>query len=133
MNVTVTVDPDDPADLARAQRLLERLGVPPSTTPEEDLRERVRSILRGYGTGRLSYVKTIAEASPTRVPVDRLLALFESPKAIGGTHSSIERSWRALGGTGMFIDTDRQGNSRMEPALAQVALEVLTEIELEEG
>jgi hypothetical protein len=129
MNISVSVNPNDPADLAAAIDFLSRLLEAPDTPSDDSaVRDRVRAILRGYGAGRLDYVRLIAEAAPDRVPVDRIVALFKSPKAVGGTHSSIERSWRAAGGTGMFIETDRHGDSRMDAELAAIALEVLAEL-----
>src|ERR1039458_9117175 len=42
---------------------------------------------------------------------------------------SIERAWRAKGVTGPLIDTDINGDARMDPALAALVLEVLHEQE----
>ena len=128
--VTITFDPDDPRDLAAAQRHLARFtrGASPAT-PDDELRERVTALIRGYGKGRLSYLRLIAEASPEAAPYRDIEALFDSPKAIGGTHSSIERSWRGMGATTDIIETDMNGSSKMAPDLARLVLEVLDEHE----
>ncbi|MCU1372361.1 MAG: hypothetical protein JWO77_3555 [Ilumatobacteraceae bacterium] len=129
MQITMTLNPEDPTELASSIAFLQRLTNPTSGQDDvEVVRGRVRSLLRGYGSGRLNYVRLIAERAPERVPVDEVVALFDSPKAIGGTHSSIERSWRSSGGSGMFIETDRHGDSRMDANLAAIALEVLAEL-----
>ena len=139
-NVTITFDPDDPVDVARAVRHLQRFtpaeaasgpqaSTPVGTDPVDDreLRNRVVSIVRGYGEGRHGYLRVIAEASPEWASYDDIERLFTSPKGIGGTHSSIERSWRAMGASTEIIETDMHGNSRMAPEIAQVVLEVLDE------
>ena len=51
-----------------------------------------------------------------------------SPKAIGGTHSSVERAWRAKGMVGPFIQTDLNGNAKMDMSLADIVLFALHEL-----
>lgn len=139
-NVTITFDPDDPTDVARAVRHLYRFAPadaasrPQPTAPsgigpvdDRELRNRVTSLVRGYGEGRHGYLRVVAEASPEWATYDDIERLFTSPKGIGGTHSAIERSWRKMGAEAEMIETDMHGNSRMAPEIAQVVLEVLDE------
>lgn len=124
--ISITLNPNNPSDLAEARALLDRLeGTATGSTPDDDVRQQVTAIIRGYGKGRLDYLRAVAEASPGRASYDDVAKLFENPKGIGGTHSSIEKSWRAMGGSGKFIDTDRNGDSLMDPALAEIVLELL--------
>lgn len=128
--VTITFDPDDPRDVAAAQRHLARFtGDASPHTPGDELRQRITALVKGYGKGRLSYLRLIAEASPNAADYRDIEALFDSPKAIGGTHSSIERSWRRMGAAADLIETDVNGSSKMAPDLARLVLEVLDEHE----
>jgi len=54
-----------------------------------------------------------------------LIAVVGSAKAIGGTHSAIERAWRAKGMTTTFITTDANGDAVMDLELADIVLSVL--------
>lgn len=135
--VTITFNPSDPRDVALAAEHVARFADTPAqlpaataTEPKDGaklLRDRVTALVRGYGEGRHRYLRLIASASPEPARYADIEALFDSPKAIGGTHSSIERSWRSMGAEGAIIDTDMHGNSRMDPAIARVVLAVLEE------
>ena len=87
---------------------------PPATREKSDdpsvIREKVVALLRGYGEKRTEYIRQVAQASPGSVAGD-LIAVIGSAKAIGGTHSAIERAWRAKGMTTTFISTDANGDS----------------------
>jgi hypothetical protein len=126
--VTLTFDPDDPADVERVRALLGRLA-PPSVAPDpEMLRQRVIALLRGHGEKRSEYVRHVAEASPGAAEYDDLVAIVGSAKAVGGTHSAIERAWRAKQMPGPFIATDDSGGARMDQGLADIVLSVLREV-----
>ena len=133
--VTITFEPNDPADLAETRRLLDLLAagpVAPRVDGDDEMRQRVARLLRGYGEGRRNYLRLIAQSSPERARYDQIAALFDSPKGIGGTHASIEKTWRGLGGAGKFIDTDRNGDSRIDPVLAALVLEQIAELDAED-
>ena len=125
--VTITFDPDLEGDIEAARTILHKLspgrtdeGVPPSV-----LREKVIALLRGYGEKRTEYIRMVALASPKHVAFGDLVAVVGSAKAVGGTHSAIERAWRAKGMTTTFITTDANGDSVMELDLADIVLSVL--------
>lgn len=126
--ITISFDPREPDDVAEAQHLIEQLANGSDRRPADDpeaLRERVISLVQGYGEGRTEYLRLIAQASPARATYQEIRKLFDNPKGIGGTHGSIEKSWRRMGGRGKFIDTDHNGDSLMEPYLAELVLELL--------
>ena len=126
--VTLTFDPDDPADVEKARALLDRLAPPVAAPDRETLRQKVIALLRGYGENRSEYVRHVAEASPGAAEYDDLVAIVGSAKAVGGTHSAIERAWRAKSMPGPFIATDDQGGARMDQELADIVLSVLREV-----
>lgn len=135
VKVTVSFEPSNPSDLAEVRRLIDLFGEGPPDDPvdrSDDARQRVAALLRGYGEGRRNYLRLIAQASPGRARHNQIAALFDSPKGIGGTRASIEKSWRAMGGTTKFIDTDRNGDSRIAPDLAALVLEQISELERED-
>lgn len=130
-NVTVTFDPTNPADLEQAQALLDHYAQahrPVSTDPDA-IHQKVIALLRGYGHNRTEYIRAIAQASPERASYAHLVRIVGSAKAIGGTHSAIERAWRAKGMPGPFIETDPSGNARIDVKLADVVLFALHEID----
>src|SRR3978361_1306055 len=102
VNITISVDPSDPDDIARAHTLLDRLSTTtaPSTPDPEHIHQKVIALLRGYGHNRTEYIRAVAQASPGRAKYEDLIRIVGSPKAIGGTHSAIERAWRAQGVAG---------------------------------
>jgi hypothetical protein len=126
-SVTITFNPDLEGDIEEARSILDRLSDHRSATSAdpEVLREKIIALLRGYGEKRTEYIRQVALAAPGRASFDDLIAVVGSAKAIGGTHSAIERAWRAKGMTTTFISTDAVGDARMEPHLAQLVLEVL--------
>jgi uncharacterized NAD-dependent epimerase/dehydratase family protein len=67
----------------------------------------------------------VALAAPGSAAFADLIAVVGSAKAIGGTHSAIERAWRAKGMRTVFITTDASGDSWMDPDLADIVLSVL--------
>ena len=131
VNVTVTFDPSDEAEIARVRALLDRIGQPPVDAPAdpEVVHQKVVALLRGYGHNRIEYIRAVARAAPERAAYEDLVAIVGSPKAIGGTHSSIERAWRAKDMPGPFIETDREGNARMDMRLADIVLFALHELD----
>jgi hypothetical protein len=127
--ITLTFDPDDPADVARARSILDRLATPElSSFDPELIVQKVVALLRGYGSKRTEYIRRVAESAPTAADYDDLVAIVGSPKAVGGTHSAIERAWRAKGMAGPFITTDDLGGASMDPALAGIVLKVLHDV-----
>ena len=131
VSVTVTFDPSNEADVARAKAVIDQFGrdKTPLLTDPELVHEKVIALLRGYGHHRTEYIRAVARASPECAPYGELVGLVGSPKAIGGTHSSIERAWRAKGMPGPFIETDREGNARMNAKLADIVLFALRAID----
>jgi hypothetical protein len=130
VNITISFDPDNDAEIAAARALLDRLGHTESATPDpEAIHQKVIALLRGYGHNRTEYIRAVAQASPKRAKYEDLIAIVGSAKAIGGTHSSIERAWRAKGMPGPFIDTDLNGNALMDMRLADIVLFALHEID----
>ena len=131
VNITVTFDPANPADIERTRNLLDQLGAAygPSSLDPETIHQKVIALLRGYGHKRVNYIRAIAQASPERASYETLVGIVGSAKAIGGTHSAIERAWRAKGMTGPFIETDLNGDARMDMKLADIVLFALHEME----
>jgi hypothetical protein len=128
--ITITFDPDNPADVAQARSYLDRLSEPEAAEPvdPEIVGQKVVALLRGYGVKRTEYIRLVALASPAAADYDDLVAVIGSPKAVGGTHSAIERAWRAKGMAGPFIVTDDLGGASMDPKLADIVLKVLHDV-----
>ena len=128
--ITVTFDPDDPSDIAHVRSILDRLSATqvPATIDPDMLRQKVIALLRGYGTKRTEYIRQVAQAAPAAADYDDLVAIVGSPKAVGGTHSAIERAWRAKGMNGPFIATDDLGGASMDAELADIVLQVLHDV-----
>ncbi|GAA2605907.1 hypothetical protein [Paractinoplanes durhamensis] len=126
-SVTITFNPDLEGDIEEARSILDRLSERSAATSvsPEVVREKIIALLRGYGEKRTEYIRQVALAAPGRAAFADLTAVVGSAKAIGGTHSAIERAWRAKGMSTTFISTDPSGNARMEPHLATMVLEVL--------
>jgi hypothetical protein len=126
-SVTITFNPDLEGDIEEARSILDRLsaGRVEASTDPSIIRERVIALLRGYGEKRTEYIRAVAKASPAPAPYAELIAIVGSAKAIGGTHSAIERAWRAKGMTSVFISTDAAGDATMDLNLADIVLSVL--------
>jgi hypothetical protein len=127
LSLTITLNPDNPTDVADARALLDKLATD-NTKKSDDpsvVREKVVALLRGYGEKRTEYIRQVAQAAPASVSQEDLIAVIGSAKAIGGTHSAIERAWRAKGMTTTFISTDANGDSTMDLDLADIVLNVL--------
>jgi hypothetical protein len=125
--VTITFNPDLEGDIEEARFILDRLSesrADTSTDPDV-LREKIIALLRGYGEKRTEYIRQVAMASPGRADFADLMAVVGSAKAIGGTHSAIERAWRAKGMNTPFITTDAIGDATMDLNLADIVLSVL--------
>jgi hypothetical protein len=125
--VTITFNPDLEGDIEEARSILDRLsaGRVEASTDPSIIRERVIALLRGYGEKRTEYIRAVAKASPAPAPYADLIAIVGSAKAIGGTHSAIERAWRAKGMTTPFVATDAAGDATMDLNLADIVLSVL--------
>ena len=125
--VTITFNPDLEGDIEAARTILDKLGpakadggIAPSV-----IREKVIALLRGYGEKRTGYIRAVAQAAPGYAPFADLVAVVGSAKAVGGTHSAIERAWRAKGMSATFITTDTNGAAAMDVDLADIVLSVL--------
>jgi hypothetical protein len=131
VNVTVTFDPANPTDVQEARAVIEQItqARQPVPTDPEAIHQKVIALLRGYGHNRTGYIREVAKASPERARYENLVAIVGSAKAIGGTHSAIERAWRAKGMTGPFIETDMNGDARMDMRLADIVLFALHEMD----
>jgi hypothetical protein len=131
VNVTLTFDPDNRSDVARAREILDRLSQaePAPAVDPEAIHQKVIALLRGYGHNRTEYIRAIAQASPKRAKYDDLIRIVGSAKAIGGTHSAIERAWRAKGMPGPFIETDLNGDAVMDMRLADIVLFAMHEMD----
>ena len=125
--VTITFNPDLEGDIEEARSILDRLSESRAETSTDPavLREKIIALLRGYGQKRTEYIRQVALAAPGRASFADLIAVVGSAKAIGGTHSAIERAWRAKGMTTTFITTDANGDSGMDLDLADIVLSVL--------
>jgi hypothetical protein len=128
--ITLSFDPDDAADIARARAVFDRLTetVQPASYNAEVVRQKVIALLRGYGEKRTEYIRQVALASPESAAYEDLVAVIGSPKGVGGTHSAIERAWRAKNMPGPFIGTDDLGGATMDPTLAAIVLGVLHDV-----
>ena len=125
--MTITFNPDLEGEIEEARSILDRLGTSRADTSADPdvLREKIIALLRGYGEKRTEYIRQVALASPGRAAFADLIAVIGSAKAIGGTHSAIERAWRAKGMNSTFISTDAAGDASMDPDLADIVLSVL--------
>jgi hypothetical protein len=130
--VTITFDPDLEGDIEAARTILDKLSLDRPGPARADaavapsvLREKVIALLRGYGEKRTEYIRMVALASPKLASFGDLVAVVGSAKAVGGTHSAIERAWRAKGMTTTFITTDSNGDAAMDRDLADIVLSVL--------
>jgi uncharacterized NAD-dependent epimerase/dehydratase family protein len=124
--VTITFNPDLEGDIEDARSILDRLGAAREAAADPSVvREKIIALLRGYGEKRTEYIRAVAKAAPGSAPYADLVAIVGSAKAIGGTHSAIERAWRAKGMTSTFISTDAAGDASMDLNLADIVLSVL--------
>ncbi len=126
--ITLTFDPDDPIEVEKARAVLDRLVPRPQAPDPEVVRQKVIALLRGYGEKRTEYIRHVAQASPGAAEYDDLVAIIGSAKAVGGTHSAIERAWRAKNMPGPFIATDDLGGAVMDQDLADIVLSVLHDV-----
>lgn len=138
MNLTMCFDPADPTDLLTVRALLDALdGLdnPVDASEPMPLEHIVRELLAKdrYGRGRLRYAALVARKAPNPATADEVLDHFtknvsdgKNPhKAIGGTHRSLEKTWKVLGGQAYspaFIVTDKSGGHSMAPKVAAAVL-----------
>lgn len=111
MQIQLTIDPTKVEDLDQAETLLAAFRLAQGGGDPDGLlaaagRESLTAVIQQlanpsrYGENRLGYLRKVAGAGADGIPVGELLEEhFEGNfKGYGGTHSSIERTWRALGG-----------------------------------
>jgi len=125
--VTITFNPDLEGEIEEARSILDRLSAARAgaSTDPSVIREKIIALLRGYGEKRTEYIREVAKAAPGAASFSDLVAIVGSAKAVGGTHSAIERAWRAKGMTSAFISTDSAGDASMDLNLADIVLSVL--------
>src|SRR4051812_48029709 len=101
MHITLNLNTSE-SEVREAIATLERLL--PNPTPKQlaDLDTILGAVADPgkYGHGRLGYLDSVAKAGDKGASVDKLLNehFAGNHQAFGGTHASIEKSWRALGG-----------------------------------
>src|SRR5947209_6517279 len=102
MQTTIAVDIEDPDDIQLAITTLKRLLPDPDPAAAPDLGAIVGTLAdpNKYGLGRLGYLAAVAEAGDQGATVDSLLHdhFSGNHQAFGGTHASIEKTWRNKGG-----------------------------------
>lgn len=137
INVSVTFDPSSAADLAQAQAVLDHFRTAAEPEPEPRARvqdpdavhQKVIALLRGYGRRRTELIREVARRSPEWAQHEDLAAIVGSAAAVLGTHAAIEKAWREKGMPGPFVETDVEGNARMEMQLADIVLFAMHEID----
>ena len=143
MQVTLTFDPSEPEDVQAAEEAVRRLGAQLADSPapmvvvgdrDDDvaLRHAVDAVLfsKTYGENRLGYLRRVAEAGEGGVDPRELLEehFGGNSRRFGGTHSSIERTWRSAGGlrfARQLVDENARGQHVMLPNARPVLLELL--------
>jgi hypothetical protein len=111
MHITLSFDPTVSLELDQADTVLAAVrfaqgGGDPDGLLAAAGKESIRAVIQQlanpsrYGENRLGYLRRVALAGSDGVAVADLLAEHFNGdfNAYGGTHSSIERSWKALGG-----------------------------------
>lgn len=126
--ITLTFDPDDAAEVARARALLDRLTPDRSGHDPEVVRQKVIALLRGYGAKRTEYIRQVARAAPGTTDHADLVAIIGSHRAVDETYSAVERAWREKNMPGPFITIDALGSARMDQDLADIVLTVLHDV-----
>lgn len=146
MNITLSLNPTDPSDLRAARSVLDALESieSPESGDVVPLDQIVRALLDKdtYGFGRLGYAGLVALNAPDPTPAADVLQHFidngtagkDPNKAIGGTHRSLEKTWRAIGGSAyspMFISNDKSGAHCMTPEVGDAVRDYLRDDLLE--
>lgn len=119
MQATITFDPTDANELERARTLMRTIAGSSSLASDSDAPrptmagktdkageaalERIIATIADaetYGINRRGYLRGLAEAGDEGIDVQdwRRNHFRGSHQRYGGTHSSIEKSWKALGG-----------------------------------
>lgn len=111
MELTLTIDPTDDGDLDRTEAVVAALrqlhrtmddATPTDASTDRSLDAVIEKIANPakYGENRVGYLRLVATAGIEGVAISELLETHfgASHNKFGGTHSSIERSWKALGG-----------------------------------
>jgi hypothetical protein len=137
VNVSVTFDPSNAADLARAQAVLDHFAAQLAGTegaavaaPDPDtLHQKVIALLRGYGRRRTELIREVARRSPDWARHEDLVAIVGSAAAVLGTRAAVEKAWRTTGMPGPFFETDADGHTRMDMRLADIVLFAMHEID----
>ena len=115
MQATISFDPTEAQDVQRALTVLTVLAgstaspadsgaiaAPEATGPTVDLDQIIARIAdaRTYGYNRRRYLRGVAEAGDEGIDIGewKRTHFADSHQKYGGTHSSIEKGWRGLGG-----------------------------------
>lgn len=137
MNITMTFDPTDLTDLDNVTALIDHCRDRIDLPSADDVVGIVRKLMTGYGGGRTGYIRLVAAAGNDGASQAAVAAHFGGAgRAIGGTHSSIERAWRALGGTGLaeqFIETTPNGTHRMNSVFRKAVELISVELGLSDN
>lgn len=139
----ITFDLDNPIDRDRVRKLLDdadrravsRPAVSIEHASDNELEPRIRELLEGYGPTRRVLARLVAEASPNTISKDEIYEAMakiepkrDQSQAVGGAHSSLERSWKRVGGPGKFFETTSSGFT-MRRDIARLVRKVLDEWE----
>lgn len=112
MQATISFDPTETQDVQRALTVLTALAgstasptdsaarATPGATVELDQIIAVIADARTYGYNRRRYLRGVAEAGDEGIDIGewKRTHFADSHQKYGGTHSSIEKGWRGLGG-----------------------------------
>jgi len=127
MELKLSFNPSSTEDIREAIQALERL-LPQGVAPPE-LAHVIGAVAnKKYGNGRLGYLAAVARASDSGALVSALMNdhFGGSFQSYGGTHASIEKTWRTRGGTAWaekLIDDTPDGERQvMFPAARELVL-----------
>lgn len=136
MHISITdIDPTDPADLDDVEALLDFFRGRINPPDPDDIVGIVRALMKNYGKGRTDYIRLVA-GDKEGASKASVAELFKGDgRAIGGTHSSIERAWRSLGGerfAAEFIETTPDGTHKMNSVFRAAVEQVVRELGLDD-
>lgn len=134
MQINFTLNTTDRNELEEAIAFLELCLSGLALPDPDDLMSIVRTLLADtYGPGRLGYVRLVADAGDQGASAAEVAAHFGgNGRSIGGTHASLEQSWRGLGGEQFFdefIHTDNDGSHHMHSLLRAAVAQIFAERE----
>ena len=129
MQISLSFNPLDPSEFVAMETALAALK--PNHADPSELRSVLHQVAdpSKYGENRLGYLRLVAASGDAGIAVSQLKSdhFGGGHSGHGGTHSSIERSWRSLGGMRWaeeLIDTVG-GRQVMLAAARPIVLELL--------